>query len=151
MLRESIPSHGTLKLELRNAAGKLKASQTHNLVVNLGIAGIAARIHKDAEPKVTHMALGTGNAAVLPADIALGTETARVAMQSTNTVTEVVADDAVQFVAEFGPGVGTGALTEAGLFTAASAGKMWCRSVFGALTKEAEDTLTIAWVLRIGA
>ena len=51
--------------------------------------------------------------------------------------------------ATFAPGNGTGAVTEAGLFTAASVGTMFARQVFGAYNKAAGDTLVISWTITL--
>lgn len=149
-MKSTIPVTGKLAITLTDSNGNIKSSETHNLVVNVGIAAIANRLISDAEAKITHMALGKGVTAAAAGNTALVTEAGRVAMQTTTQVTESVSNDAVQYVAEFGPGVATGNITEAGLFTAASAGKMWCRSVFSVLGKEAGDTLVIAWVIKVG-
>lgn len=45
----------------------------------------------------------------------------------------------------FGPGVNTGAWTEAGMFSASSGGTMFSRQTFGVVTKEAGDTVVITW------
>ncbi len=47
--------------------------------------------------------------------------------------------------ASFGPGVNTGAWTEAGMFSASSGGTMFSRQTFGIVTKEAGDTIVITW------
>jgi hypothetical protein len=52
--------------------------------------------------------------------------------------------------ATFGPGVNTGAITEAGLFSASSGGTMFARKVFGVYTKEAGDTVVFTWQITIG-
>ena len=149
-LREETKAKGTLTLTLRNKHGQIKENRVENLVLNVGLASIAKRMINDAEAKVSHMALGTDGTPAAGTDTQLGAEIGRVAMQSTTSVTETVTDDAVQHVAEFGAGVATGTLREAGLLTAVAAGKLWCRSVFAPLGKEADDVLTIAWVIKIG-
>ena len=148
MLSENTKVRGTLQFELRDAAGNVKQFIEENLVVNLGLAAIAKRMIDDAEGKVTHMAVGTDSTAAVGTQTALSTELTRVVLQASTNVTGVVANDSARFVAEFGPGVGTGALREAGLFANTT---MWARSVFADLNKAADDTLTISWNIRIGA
>jgi hypothetical protein len=97
------------------------------------------------------MAIGSGTVAAAGADAALGTELARVALTSTTIVTTNVTNDAIQYVATFLPGTGTGAVTEAGLFNDASAGTMLCRTVFPVINKGAADTLTVTWKVTIEA
>lgn len=146
--KDFVKTRGDLHFHLRNGKDKDQKWDEKNLVLNLGIGSIAKRLISDGEAKVSHMALGTGNTAAAPADAALGAEVARVAIQGAIRITEVVTNDSIQYTAEFPAGVATGALTEAGLF---SADNIWSRTVFGTFTKEPDDVLTIAWVIRFGA
>jgi hypothetical protein len=104
----------------------------------------------DASASVmSHMAVGTGSTAAADTDTALNTELARVALTTTTVVTTNVANDAVEYVGTFGAGVATGALVEAGLLNAGSGGVMMTRTVFGVVTKAADDILTITWRVTI--
>ena len=47
--------------------------------------------------------------------------------------------------ATFGPGVDTGAITEAGIFSASSAGTLFARQVFPVVNKAAGDSLQLTW------
>lgn len=149
MQNESILAKGTLQLVLTDEFGNVKQQEETNLVVNLGLAFIASRIKDATATVMSHMAIGTGTTAAAATQTALVTEVARVALASTTIVTTNVANDAVQFQATFGAGTGTGAITEAGLLNAASAGTMLSRSVFSAVNKGANDTLTVTWKLTI--
>ena len=60
-----------------------------------------------------------------------------------------VANDAVQYVATFAAGTGTGAITEAGIFNDAVTGTMLCRTVFAVINKGSLDTLTITWKVTV--
>ena len=80
------------------------------------------------------------------------TGTSRPAFDSTwpKSVTTTVTNDAVEYKATFAANVATGALNEAGIFNATTAGTMMCRTVFGGssagvINKGANDTLTITW------
>ncbi len=46
-------------------------------------------------------------------------------------------------------GTGTGALTEAAVLNASSSGTMLCRTVFSAVNKGADDSVTITWTITI--
>jgi len=144
MMDDKIVPKGTLVIELRDEFGNVKEQHEHNLVVNVGLAFIAGRL-MGTPAVMSHMAVGTGTTAAAVAQTALVTEAARVALGSTTNVTTTVTNDAVQYVATFAAGTGTGALTEAGLFNAASAGTMLSRTVFSVVNKGALDTLTITW------
>jgi len=59
---------------------------------------------------------------------------------STNTVTAT---------ATFPAGTGTGAITEAGILNAASAGTLLCRTTFPVVNKAAGDSIAITWVVTV--
>jgi hypothetical protein len=53
------------------------------------------------------------------------------------------------YVASFPAGTGTGAVTEAGIFNASSAGTMLCRTVFGVVNKGVDDAMSITWAITV--
>jgi hypothetical protein len=55
----------------------------------------------------------------------------------------------VTYVATFSAGTGTGAVVEAGIFNAASAGTMLCRTVFAVVNKGVDDAMTITWQITV--
>lgn len=129
-----------VKIVLRGADGKVKDTrEIANTVTTAGKAGAADQIL--ASPslnKPTHMATGTGT----PSGTALGTELDRNALTSKNRSGAVVT-----MVGDWAAGDGTGAITEAGIFDAASTGNMWCSQSFSVVNKAAGDTLQITWTL----
>lgn len=149
MLQDNIKTKGTLTLVLTDENGNVKQQDEHNLVVSTGLAYIASRMRDASATAMSHMAVGSGATAAAAANTALGSELGRVALTSTTIVTTSVTNDAVQYVATFGAGTGTGAITEAGIFNAASAGTMLCRTVFAVINKGALDTLTITWKVTV--
>jgi hypothetical protein len=150
MYNENIDAAVTLVIELRDEFGEIKETRDiSNLVTNLGMAFIASRMKDAAAAAMTHMAIGTGATAAAVTQTTLVTENARVALTSSNLVTTNVANDALQFVATFGAGVGTGAIVEAGLLNAVTLGTMLSRTVFSVINKGALDTLTITWKITI--
>jgi len=124
----------------------VKEERLHpNLVVTAGKAWIAARMKATGAPnEMSHMAVGTGTSAAADANTTLGTESARVTLASS------VSGAVVTYTATFSPGTGTAALTEAGVFNAASAGTMLCRTVFPVVNKGASDSLAITWTVTVG-
>lgn len=149
MLQDNIKAKGTLTLVLTDEFGNVKQQDEHNLVVGTGLAYIASRMRDATTAVMSHMAVGSGTTAAAAADTSLGTELGRVALTSTTIVTTSVTNDAVQYIATFGPGTGTGAVTESGIFNAASSGTMLCRTVFAVINKGALDTLTITWKITV--
>lgn len=149
MVNDKLKPKGTVTLELRDAAGNIKETRVENLIVGLGLAYIASRMKDTAATVMSHMAVGSGVAAAATGDTALGAELGRVALSSTALVTTTVSNDAIQYAATFGAGVGSGSVTEAGILNAASAGTLLARTVFGVITKGASDTLSITWKITI--
>lgn len=144
---EMIKATGRLNIQVIGPDGTIKEEQTvDNLVVTAGLNFIASRIRDASANVMSHMAVGSGTAPAAAANTALGTELGRVALTSTT-----VTNNQVAFVATFGAGVGTGAVTEAGLFNASTSGTMLCRTVFSVVNKEAADTMSITWTVTIGA
>ena len=149
MLKDNIKTKGTLTLVLTDENGNVKQQDEHNLVVSTGLAYIASRMKDATATAMSHMAVGAGAAAAAAANAALGSELGRVALTSTTIVTTSVTNDAVQYVATFPAGTGTGAITEAGIFNNVTAGTMLCRTVFAVINKGALDTLTITWKVTV--
>ncbi len=88
------------------------------------------------------MAIGTGT----PAATLLQTEVARVAFTSKTRANAVVT-----MVADFAAGVGTGAITEAGVFDIATANtvNMHLSNSFAVINKAAGDSLQVTWSITI--
>lgn len=144
---ESIAIKGSVHVKLIGPDGKVKQEHTDkNLVVTAGKNYLAAWLQaaSQAGKFMSYMGLGTGSAAAAAGDTALGTEMSGggyarqvgTLSNSTNVWTNA---------ATFAPGVGTGAITEAGLFTAVTAGTMFARQVFSTYNKQAGDTLVFTW------
>jgi hypothetical protein len=153
VLNEKLKVTGDVSFVLRDETGKIiETKEIHNLVVTTGLNFIAARL-KGATPaatEMTHMAVGTGTVAAALGNTTLGTELARVAL-TTPGGTVGASPATIQYACTFGAGSpsGTNALTEAGVFSASSAGTMMCRTVFSAINKAPGDSLTITWTITI--
>lgn len=144
---ENIKATGRLNIQVFDQNGDLKQEEVvDNLVVTVGLGYIASRMKDATATAMSHMALGSGTAAAAAANTTLGTELGRVALTSTT-----VTGSQVQYVATFGAGVATGAVTEAGIFNASSAGTMLCRTVFSVVNKDAGDTMSITWTVTLAA
>ncbi len=151
MIKDKLNMKGTLQLVLSSPNKADQVLEVNNLVVNTGLAFIASRMKDTTDAVMSHMAVGEGTTAAAAANATLESEIARVALTSTTIVTTNVTNDAIQYVATFLPGTGTGAVTEAGIFNDATAGTMLCRTVFPVINKGAADTLTITWKVTIEA
>lgn len=148
MIKDNLGATGHLNVVLLDENGKVKHSQDiPNLVVNTGLAFIASRMKDTTDDAMTHMSVGSGTTAAAGGDTALETQiSSRVSLTSTT-----VTSNAIEYVAAFGAGVSTGAITEAGIFNASSAGTMLCRTVFSVVNKDQADTLQITWTITINA
>jgi hypothetical protein len=135
-----------VRLELRGPDGVLKDTRTiTNLVTTVGKNAVASRLASSPGTAVpTHMAIGTGTNAAAAGDTTLQTELDRNALTS-NTATGAV----LTMVGDWAAGDGTGAITEAGVLSAASGGTLFVRAVFSAINKGASDTLSISWTLTV--
>jgi hypothetical protein len=144
---ENLKVTGALRVVLTGADGQIKDDrELKNLVVNTGLNFIASRMKEATATVMSHMALGTGTTAAAAGDTVLETEIsgARVALTST-TVTA----NQVTYIASFAAGVGTGAVTESGIFNASSSGTMLCRTVFPVVNKQAGDSMTVTWTVTV--
>ena len=147
MFNDAIKMTGNLKLVLTDEHGNVKQEEeVKNLVVTVGKNFIASRMKDATATAMTHMEVGTSTQAAAVGDTALiaAVASSRVTLTSTTVTTNSVA-----YVASFPAGTGTGALTEAGIFNASSAGTMLCRTVFSVINKGAADTLGITWTVTV--
>jgi len=147
MLQDSLKLSGRVGIVLRDKDGNIIEEQTtENLVVNDGLNYICSRMEGTSQDVMSHMAVGTDSTAVAAGDTTLGTELARVALTSTT-----VSTNTIEYVASYSAGTGTGALVEAGIFNAASAGDMLCSVRFDVINKAAADSMTITWTITLTA
>jgi len=151
MINDKLKMKGELQIVLSSPNKDDQLVEVNNLVVDTGLAYIAGRMKDATSGVMTHMAVGAGTTAAAATDTTLESELARVTLTSTSNVTTNVTDDAVQYVATFLPGTGTGAVTEAGTLNDPTTGTMLCRTVFPVINKGASDTLTITWKITIEA
>ena len=147
MIDESMQLHGAMTLIVSRANGNTETIYRDNLIVNVGFDFIADAIGKSASrPAVMgYIALGTGTTAAAATQSALVTELDRNAA----TYAHTAGTKTFTFTTTFAAGVATGALTEAGVFNAASAGIMIDRVVFPVVNKGADDTLTTVFTFTL--
>ena len=148
MINDDLKLRGDVAIVLKDKDGNVKDSrEIHNLVVSAGLEFICSRMAGTSAGVMSHMALGSDTTAaaagqtdllsILGAREALDSSTA-----SNNTIT---------YVSSFEAGEGTGAVTEAGVFNAASSGTMLCRTVFAVVNKAADDTMSVTWTITLTA
>ena len=140
MINDGLALTGALTI----AVNDVVVQETNNLVVTSGKEWVADRMN-NANTVMSHMALGTGTTG--PADATkttLVTEIDRNALTSTTVLNNTIA-----YAATWAAGDGTGAITEAGIFDASTAGDMLARTVFSVVNKGAADSITITWTITI--
>ena len=144
-LQENLKVKGRLTVSVIDPEGAVKESfETTNLVVTAGKNYIASRIVGTSSSIMSHMAIGTGTDTPAVGDTALTTEAGRVALSS-----GTASGNEVTYTATFPAGTGTGAITEAAVLNASSAGTMLCRTTFPVVNKAAGDSIAITWVVTV--
>lgn len=148
MIKDGLKLRGDLGLVLRDKDGNIKEERTEkNLVVSAGLNFICDRMEGTSEAVMSHMAVGSGTTAAAAGDTDLESILgSREALDSTT-----VSTNTITYVSSFEAGEGTGAITEAGIFNASTAGTMLCRTVFSVINKAADDTLQITWTITLSA
>jgi hypothetical protein len=143
-LAEEFNPKVNVKLQLFDREGNLKETrEIHNTMTNAGKYGIMDQIASTPSLAIANymeVGTGTGGTTKLNAYIS-GSRTACTSRTRTN--------NAVAIVCTFGAGVGTGAVTEAGMFDVATqdSPNMWCYSSFAVINKGALDSLQITWTI----
>ena len=141
-VRDTVILTGKLSISLN---GEL-VRENKNLVVTAGKTWIAARM-KDTSTVMTHMGIGTGTNAAAAGDTALQTlKSPRVALTTSGGT---VAGSVITYACTYPAGAHEDAITEAGIFTAATGGTMLARTVFTVVNKGALDSMTISWAVTI--
>ena len=128
------------RLEFRWLSGEVEVVHKDNIIVNGGFDFVADAIgNSGSRPGVMGwIAVGTGTTAAASTQTALVTEIKR----NASTYAHTAGTKVFTFTASYAAGDATGALTEAGVFNAASGGTMFDRVVFPVVNKGADDSLT---------
>lgn len=142
-MKEGIKLTGFITFKLFDSHGKLKDTRSvKNVITTAGKNALAAWLAQATQSDyfMKYLAIGTGTNAAQVSDTTLQTEIGSRAIGTISNSTNVW-----QTQGTFGPGVATGAITEAGIFNAASSGSMLARQVFGVINKDAGDSLQVTW------
>lgn len=147
MDNEGMRLKGSFMGVLRKENGDTEVIRKDNLIVDSGFKLVAdALCLASSRPGVlSHIAVGTGTTATAANQTALMSEIARkAAVYSYNAATKVIT-----LATTFNPGEATGAITEAGIVNAASAGIMLDRVTFAVINKGAADTYTATFTISL--
>jgi hypothetical protein len=148
MFTENLKLKGRVGIVVKDKDGKVKETrEENNLVVDTGLDYIASRMKDATATAMSHMGLGTGTTAAAAGDTDLETLAgSREALDSTT-----VTDNTINYVCNFEAGDVTGAITEAGIFNAASSGTMLCHVVFSAVNLTSSDSISVDWTITLSA
>ena len=147
-MNENVSFLTNVKVELFDSNGNLKQlEEVHNTTTTLGKQGIADQLLASptlAKVGWAELGTGTGGTTLLNAYIS-GSRTAFTSKtRGANAIVTCVTD--------FAAGVGTGAITEAGMFNISTqnTGDMWTYASFAVINKGASDTLKLTWTITVG-
>lgn len=145
---EKLKATGKVNFKLFDKEGNLKEEKNiNNLVVTTGLEYIAARMAESGRPtQMSHMAIGEGTGTPSLSDPGLGDEAGRVAL---SVAGGTPSGTTITYAATFAAGVGTGAITEAGIFNDGTSGDMLCRTTFLVINKGVDDSLAVTWEVTI--
>ena len=148
MINDDLKLRGDVAIVLKDKNGNVKESrEIKNLVVTAGLTFICSRMAGTSAGVMSHMALGSGTTAAAAGQTDLVSILgSREALDSSTASANTIA-----YVSSFEAGEGTGAVTEAGIFNAASSGTMLCRTVFPVVNKQADDTMSVTWTITLTA
>lgn len=145
-LNDSIKLKGSVRKQLFDEAGNLIYDHTdHNLIVTVGLSYLATYLATGTPPFMSYMGLGTGSTSPVSGNTGLETPLPTYVQGTLSSPSSAV----WQNVTTFGPGVDTGAITEAGLFNNASGSIMLARNVFGVINKGSGNSLVVTWQVTI--
>ena len=148
MINDNLKLRGDVAIVLKDKNGNVKESRDiNNLVVSAGLTFICSRMAGVSADVMSHMALGSGTTAVAAGDTDLESILgSREALDSSTASSNTIA-----YVSSFEAGEGTGAVTEAGIFNAATSGTMLCHVIFPVVNKQADDTMSVTWTITLTA
>lgn len=150
-MHEDIGMKGRLTLQIHDATEKVCSEVTvENSIVLSGRDLVAKQFINETIDPISHIAVGTGSASVDPAaDTHLDNELFRKPINpidpSVHLTTTSENKKKVMITSELDFSEGNGALTEAGLFNAGTAGVMYNRVVFPPINKTIDFKLTLIW------
>ncbi len=143
--KDAVKLKDNVLLVLRGPDGKVKdVREVHNTIPTNGLAHYADQLAEEAQAAMGWMEVGTG----VPTATLLG---AYILNSRTSLSSKTHVAGVITYVCILGPGVGTGAIIEAGVFNIVTQNTitMGLSSAFAVINKGALDTLTITWTLTL--
>lgn len=140
MINDDLKITGSLIIEKNGEV----VQRVKNLVVTDGKEWVIQRMN-NANTVMTHMELGSGTNTAVAGDSALQT----IISGSRTGLAATISGTNITYTCTFAAGTGTGAVTEAGIFDAATSGDMLARTKFAVVNKGVSDSMTITWTVTI--
>lgn len=146
-INNTLKLKGNIKFEVIRNGEVVEEREIENLIVDVGKAQVAGLINGVVTTPFTYIAIGTGTTAPASTDTALQTEVDRQAATTSQATTNVTNDTAVleatfNFTASY-------AITESGVFDAATGGNMLARQTFSAINVVSGDSLKVTWKITV--
>lgn len=142
---------GKLEFIFRNiVTGEVRRYFEENVFTEVGDAYVADQLSDGGLAQMSHMEIGTGTGGG-STSTTLVLPLSRVTLDGAPTQGGGANDNDVIYSANYPAGVGTGAITEAGIFNAGSGGTLLTYATFPVKNKGALDVLTINWTHTQGA
>ena len=138
MKKEDFSVKGSFVGILHHKDGTATTIRKDNLILDAGMDFLCDAIGKGTNAVMGFIALGTGTTAAANGQTALGTELQRKAAAYSHTAGTYT----LGYTSTFNVGEATGALTEAGICNASTAGIFLDRVVFPVINKGADDVFT---------
>ena len=141
-MNETISLVGEVELKLNDVVVVSKK----NLIVQVGKNFLANAVISNSTTPFNAIAIGRGTIAAALVDTGLQTETLRTSFDSAT-----IANNVITLVKNYLPGVGTGLISEAGIFNnVTSGGTMLSHVVFTTIGKQDLDRLLLTWTITVG-
>jgi hypothetical protein len=141
-MNETINLLGEVEIKLNDVVVVSKK----NMIVQVGKNFLANAILNTSSTPFNCIAIGKGTTAAALTNTTLQTETLRTSFDSATT-----ANNVITLVKNYLPGVGTGPISEAGIFNnAVSGGTMLSHIVFTTIGKQDQDRLLFTWTITVG-
>jgi len=115
-----------------------------------GVGTGTVRAHTQ-KAEMSHMAIGTDTNPIGTHPVVAGNTTLVTELDRNTLTTDggIATSTAIKYECTWAATDGTGAITEAGIFNASTAGDMFARTKFAVVNKGADDTMSITWTITV--
>lgn len=140
---ETLGYSGLVTITKISSSGEKEVYEFKNRVVDSGLQVLMNRFLTCTGSAPTDMIIGTGTVPVTSLDVSLTS-----LASSATPITSTILGNTIEFQGSWPAGLGTGAITEAGIMCG---GALFARTVFPVVNKLPLDELFISWVITFAA